>query len=70
MTSTRYYHAGSMSDGYFVWSDHTRRTRAAAVVEARRMARKHGGSAVVEYWDRDHGLRPESAEAVEGADFV
>jgi len=65
-----YYHAGSIDGTACRWSLVTRRTREAAVCEAVRIARQHGGRPVVEYWDRAHGLRPGDCEAVAGSDFV
>ena len=67
----RYYHAGVETAPGIVWSQRTRRTYAAAAIEARRMARaEEGGRAVVESWARAHGLRPASADAVSAAEYV
>jgi len=62
-TGKYYYHAGvsiERQDDWpaVEWSSHTRRTFAAAQTEARRMAREYGGIAIVEQWDRAHGLHP------------
>lgn len=64
-----YYHAGAQNQktNDVRWSDATRRTAAAAEAEARKMASRHGGCPIVEYWDRTHGLRPGDCEAVAGA---
>lgn len=64
-----YYHAGVRThDGErWVWSNHTRRSRAAAEREARRMARSCPGAVpVIEWWDRSLGLQPGFAEAATG----
>jgi hypothetical protein len=67
-TTTYYYHAGCGTEGNITrWSTHTRRTRSAAVMEARRLARRHGGRGIVEFWDRARGLRPSDQDAVIGA---
>lgn len=65
-----YYHAGVEYGTTRVWSPHTRRSRIAAVREACRMAKKGGGVPLIEWWDRSHGLRPGSADAVRGAAYV
>jgi hypothetical protein len=68
-----YYHAGvefPRPPRLTFWSHHTRRSRAAAIREARRLTRGTNGRAVVEYWDRRHGLRPGDAEVVECCDYV
>jgi hypothetical protein len=63
MNEDYYYHAGNQKtddrdETVFNWSNHTRRTKRAAQLEAARMAKKHGGKPVVERWKREHGLRP------------
>lgn len=45
-------------------------TAEAAAREARRMAKRNGGRAVVEYWSRRHGLRPRDLAVVEGGSYV
>lgn len=65
-----YYHAGAVEGTRCLWSTHTRRTREAAEAEAKRLARGTGLRPVVEYWSREHGLRPGDQELVLGADFV
>jgi len=68
---SQYYHAGAMDENNDVlWSDHTRRSAAAAEREALEMARKTGRRAIVETWDRLHGLRPGDANAVNDAYMV
>lgn len=63
-----YYHAGAMcANGDVRWSDSTRRSSEVAEREAKAMARKYGGKPVVEYWKREHGMRPGDADAVAGA---
>jgi hypothetical protein len=69
-TRISYYHAGTAVGDRFVWSDHTRRTWDAAAREAERMARRSGGRPPVEYWSREHGLRPGDQELIEGADWL
>jgi len=62
-----YYHAGVAHDGRVVrWSEHTRRSRLAACREAIQAANRIGGDPVVEYWDREWGLRPGTPDAVIG----
>jgi hypothetical protein len=61
-----YYHAGSQwndeqtGEVRVNWSDNTRRSKDAAEREARKMAKRdgEGHKPVVEYWAREHGLRP------------
>ena len=69
MTS-HYFHAGCGTEEWTYWSDHTRRSYDRAVAEARRMARRHGGTPIVEWWERRHGLRPGDCELVAGAEEV
>ena len=58
-----YYRAGAeTSPGSVTWSEHTRKTRERAEREARLMARACDGRPIVEYWFRDHGLRPEDSD--------
>lgn len=67
----RYWHAGvKLENGDFRWSHHTRRTRQAAILEARKMARQQGGSGLVEFWDSRHGLAPGDGNVIEGGFFV
>lgn len=65
-----YYHAGSQKtvDGEVrvYWSAKTRRSKAQAESEAVRIAREQGGKPVVEFWSREHGLRP-GWDCAEGA---
>lgn len=66
-----YYHAGTqIAAGNVKWSESTRRTAQAAEHEAKRMAETYGGTPMVEYWDRSHGLRPSDCDAVQGAYVV
>lgn len=61
-----YYHAGAQwidrqtGEVRVNWSQTTRRSNAAAEREARKMAKRggEGHKPVVEYWAKDHGLRP------------
>ena len=67
----KYYHAGSqreteLGEVRVNWSDKTRRSASAAESEARKLARRDGGKPVVEFWDREHGLRP-GWDCAEGA---
>jgi len=65
-----YYHAGVENDsGDVRWSKHTRRSYGTAVREARRMAQA-GGRPIVEWWDRQHGLRPGDCEVLAGSEYV
>jgi hypothetical protein len=65
-----YYHAGVVLEGDVVrWSEHTRTSHVTAEVEAKKMAKEHGGRPVVEYWDRKHGLAPADCDAVSGSYF-
>jgi hypothetical protein len=60
-----YWHAGTaLAPGQIVWSDHTHRSRAAAEREAQRLARREGGTPLIEAWPREHGLRPGDADVV------
>jgi hypothetical protein len=62
-----YYHAGSMDENNEVrWSDKTRKLSHVAEAEARKIAAKHGGKPIVEYWDRRNGLRPGGSNVVAG----
>lgn len=62
-----YYHAGTqVANGDVRWSQATRKTAQAAEREARAMARKQGGTPIIEYWDRSHGMRPGDCDAVQG----
>ena len=68
---SRYYHAGTeLESGSVLWSNHTRRSFAAASREAARLSRRRGGRPLVEWWDRRHGLVPGDCELVEGAEYV
>jgi hypothetical protein len=61
-----YYHAGvqyndsQTGEVCMDWSDHTRRTQETAEIEAMKLARKfgEGGKPIVEFWAKEHGLRP------------
>lgn len=65
---SNYYHAGTQDENNDVrWSDATRKTASAAEKEAKQMAKKFGGKPIVEYWDREHGLRPGDCNLVAGA---
>ena len=66
-----YYHAGTqINAGTFRWSESTRRTAGAAEAEAKRIAKRHGGQPVVEYWDKQHGMYPGECGCVAGSYFV
>lgn len=67
---SHYYHAGVDLGRGVIWSDHTRRSQDAAEAEARRMERRSGGRALVEYWDARHGLRPGDCALVAGAYYL
>ena len=66
--SARYYHAGCIpGSGVLEWSPWTYRTRQTAERAAKKLAARHGGAAVIEWWDRSHGLKPKDADAVAGS---
>ena len=68
---TNYYHAGTqLSEDNVYWSNHTRMSRGTAVLEAKRLAKKRGGTGIVEYWDRSQGMRPGDPDVVIDAFFV
>ncbi|MBU0703571.1 MAG: hypothetical protein KKC18_06865 [Chloroflexi bacterium] len=65
-----YYHAGCGTADIWRWSEHTRHSHRTAAAEARKMARRYGGRPIVEWWDREHGMRPGDQNAVIDAGYV
>jgi hypothetical protein len=81
MNATMYFHAGairrnSVGETIVDWSPHTRRSRAVAESEAKKLAEEktdicnNSFCAVVEWWDRSHGLRPGQDVAAGAEEWV
>lgn len=69
--SNWYYHAGCVQGDCVIWSDHTRKSCSTADAEAKAMARTRPGfQPIVEYWRREHGMRPEVMDLVSGFYFA
>jgi hypothetical protein len=51
-----YYQGGVVTKTYGrIWSFYVRNAKAEAADDAKKLAAKHGGAPIVEYWPREYG---------------
>jgi hypothetical protein len=64
-----YYHAGTDFGDWVRWADSVTTNFRAAMREAHRLAREHGGRPVIEWWPWSRGDSP-GPDGVEGTMYV